>query len=44
MAALLTRESLRQLLTESATPCLSLYQPTHRTFPERNRTRSASRP
>ena len=35
MAALLTRESLRQLLTESATPCLSLYQPTHRTFPER---------
>lgn len=35
MAALLTRESLRQLLTDSATPCLSLFQPTHRTFPER---------
>lgn len=35
MAAKLTRESLRQLLTQSASPCLSLYQPTHRTFPER---------
>lgn len=35
MAAMLTRESLHRLLTESATPCLSLYQPTHRTFPER---------
>jgi len=35
MAEKLTRESLRRLLTESATPCLSLYQPTHRTFPER---------
>lgn len=35
MAAKLTRDSLRHLLTESATPCLSLYQPTHRTFPER---------
>ena len=35
MAAMLTRESLRRLLTESATPCLSLYQPTPRTFPER---------
>lgn len=35
MAAKLTRDSLRRLLTESSSPCLSLYQPTHRTFPER---------
>jgi hypothetical protein len=35
MNAVLNREHLKQLLSEYAAPCLSLYQPTHRSIPER---------
>jgi hypothetical protein len=35
MSATLTRETLSQLLSQSQPPCISLYQPTHRSFPER---------
>lgn len=35
MNRLLDRETLSQLLAKRDTPCLSLYQPTHRSFPER---------
>ena len=35
MNRLLDRETLTQLLKHRDGPCLSLYQPTHRSFPER---------
>ncbi|MCJ0972809.1 hypothetical protein MST27_05425 [Pseudomonas sp. PS1] len=35
MNRLLDRETLSQLLAKREAPCLSLYQPTHRSFPER---------
>ena len=35
MNRLLDRETLSQLLAKRQGPCLSLYQPTHRSFPER---------
>ncbi len=35
MPATLTRDTLKQLLAVRQKPCLSLYQPTHRSFPER---------
>lgn len=35
MPATLTRETLGELLSQSQPPCISLYQPTHRSFPER---------
>ena len=35
MNRLLDRETLSQLLSRREGPCLSLYQPTHRSFPER---------
>lgn len=35
MNAPLNRESLRQLLAHRQAPCISLYQPTHRSFPDR---------
>lgn len=35
MNRLLDRETLSQLLAKRDAPCLSLYQPTHRSFPER---------
>ena len=35
MNRLLDRETMSQLLAKREAPCLSLYQPTHRSFPER---------
>ncbi|MEK0362657.1 baeRF3 domain-containing protein [Pseudomonas sp. CBC3] len=35
MNRLLDRETMTQLLAKREAPCLSLYQPTHRSFPER---------
>ncbi|WP_304639929.1 baeRF3 domain-containing protein [Pseudomonas sp.] len=35
MSELLTRETLTELLNVAEQPCLSLYMPTHRAFPER---------
>lgn len=35
MPQTITRETLKQLLAISDKPCLSLFQPTHRSFPER---------
>ncbi|MFC3606402.1 baeRF3 domain-containing protein [Stutzerimonas tarimensis] len=35
MPATLTRQTLKELLAVKQTPCLSLFQPTHRSFPER---------
>lgn len=35
MNELLDKTTLNSLLAQRETPCLSLYQPTHRTFPER---------
>ncbi|MFG3450719.1 hypothetical protein [Stutzerimonas stutzeri] len=35
MNKLLDRETMTQLLAKREAPCLSLYQPTHRSFPER---------
>lgn len=35
MNRLLHRETMSQLLAKREAPCLSLYQPTHRSFPER---------
>lgn len=35
MNRLLDRDTLSQLLAQREAPCLSLYQPTHRSFPER---------
>ena len=35
MNRLLDRETMSQLLAQREAPCLSLYQPTHRSFPER---------
>lgn len=35
MPTTLNRATLKQLLAVQETPCLSLYQPTHRSFPER---------
>lgn len=35
MSELITRETLTELLNVSEQPCLSLYMPTHRAFPER---------
>lgn len=35
MNRLLDRETMSQLLAKRDAPCLSLYQPTHRSFPER---------
>nr|WP_298166899.1 hypothetical protein [uncultured Pseudomonas sp.] len=35
MNAPLNREQLKQLLSECKAPCISLYQPTHRSIPER---------
>lgn len=35
MNRLLDRETMSQLLAQRDAPCLSLYQPTHRSFPER---------
>src|SRR5690606_34779668 len=35
MNRLLDSETLNELLAQREAPCLSLYQPTHRSFPER---------
>lgn len=35
MPTTLTRQTLKELLAVSQKPCLSLFQPTHRSFPER---------
>jgi hypothetical protein len=35
MNKLLDSKTLNQLLAQREAPCLSLYQPTHRSFPER---------
>lgn len=34
----LNRDTLKELLAVRQRPCLSLYQPTHRSFPEREQT------
>ncbi len=42
MNRLLDRETLTKLLSKRDGPCLSVYQPTHRSFAERQRTVASS--